>query len=69
MNADSNIIANAVQLGYSLLLSFAMQSFLKRVRFLWSFSLAVGAVLLLLTMWGPKEDWYAMTGMYTLPSP
>lgn len=69
MNADANIIANAVQLGYSLLLSWAMATFLKRTRFVWSFSLAVGCVLLLLTMWGPKESWYAMTAATCMAIP
>lgn len=69
MNADANILANVLQLCYSLLLSLAMATFLRRVRFLWAFSLAVGCVLLLLTMWGPKEDWYAMTAAICISIP
>ena len=69
MNADANILANVVQLAYSLLLSVLMATFLKRVRFLWAASLAVGCVLLLLTMWGPKEDWYAMTAAMCISIP
>lgn len=69
MNADANIVANAMQLCYSLLLSLLMSSVLKRVRFLWATSLAFGCVILLLTKWGPKEDWYAMFAAITIAIP
>lgn len=69
MNANANIAANFVQLFYSLLLSLLMATVLTRVRFVWAFSLFVGAALLLLTKWGPKADWYAMTAAMGMSIP